>query len=981
MTSKNPFVRLGLLFGAVMVASVVLFTDVHAQFGRLEKNNWQAQWIWRPGDQFGNAWVAYRKTFDLAEKPAEAIASIAVDSKYWLWINGQMVVREGGLKRGPTPSDTYYDAVDIAEHLEPGPNTIAVLVWYWGRSGYSHLDSGKGGLLFEANIDGTLVKSDPSWLSQRHPSFGNTGAPVPNGRLPEHNIAFDARNGMSGWMNPGFNAGSWRPSDVQAYPPGGPWNRLFERPIPQWRDSGLQPYLNQPSFPFDAIGDTLLLKVPYHAHVTPYFRVEAPEGLVIDMRTDHYTTTSIDGVTKIYSVRTEYTTREGEQEFETPAWMSGDAVLYHFPPGVRVLDLQYRETSYDADFAGWFTSSDDLLNRLWIKARRTVAASMRDYFMETPDRERKQATGDGTIAILSALHSYDDRVHPLIRKFWSEFEAWRTPNGVFLSGVPGDWEIELSQQNLFAFGDLGLWNYYLHTGDIETIRSLYPAIREYLLLWDMQPNGLVAHRSTGWNWYDWGVNIDEPLIENAWYYIALRGAVKMASLTGSTADIPVWSARMETLKEAYNRELWDTNRYHTEGQFGRPDDRGNALAVLADFPTSLYRGHLNRLFRSEMHASPYMENFVAAALFHLGDADLAIARMKERYCDMIESESSTLWEFWDPNVASKSHQFGSGTLRTLSQYVAGIQPTEAGFKQMRIAPMIGALDRVDAGVPTQFGIASVRVETVDRPPEGEPVLTMGVSIPQGTSAIVGVPLRPGVLSRIEVADRTVWRDQNGVVAVDGVNPIEMTLTHVYFLVESGDWEFKEYLRPAPALFEAVKVLPVRDRSAVLSWKASDELSGIEYVIEERLNEAFESIATLPGLGTSEEARDYEHEIDEVTPGTHTYRVMATTNDGCYVYSDVVTYEVPNEHDLSISQVYPNPMNHSGRIVIGVEEAQRVRVEIVNSIGQRVALVTDQYMIPEEQYRLDIDAARLPSGAYAVVATGQSQATTRFVVVH
>ncbi|HEY5564165.1 MAG TPA: alpha-L-rhamnosidase C-terminal domain-containing protein, partial [Rhodothermia bacterium] len=770
--------------GAVLLASVTMFTDATGQFARLEKDDWQAHWIWRPGEHYGNAWIAYRKTFDLTDKPVYAIANIAVDSKYWLWVNGEMVVRDGGLKRGPTPLDTYYDVVDIAHYLEAGSNTIAVLVWYWGRSGFSHVDSGRGGLLFEADIDGVLIRSDNTWKTQRHPSFGWTGPPVPNFRLSEYNVLFDARQGMSGWMDPDFDAGSWQPAVMQAQPPGGPWNRLFERPIPQWRDSGLQPYVDAPAFPFESTGDTLVVSLPYGAQVTPYFRIEAPEGLTIDMRTDQYSTLSLDGVTKINSVRAEYITRSGEQDFEMPEWMSGEAVRYHFPAGVNVLDLKYRETGYDADFEGWFTSSDDLLNRLWIKARRTTALSMRGYLMETSDRERKQGTGDATLALLSALYSFDRRIDPLLRKYWSELEAWRRPDGVFLSGVPGNWGIELSQPNLYSFGDLGVWNYYLHTGDVETIRALYPAIRSYLLLWKLEPSGLIERRTTEWNWYDWGVNIDEPLIENAWYYLALRGAVKMAGLTGNPEDIPEWTSRMETLKAAYNRELWDVNRYHTEGQYGEPDDRGNALAILADFPTVPMRGHLNRLLRSEQHASPYMENFVLAALFHLGDADAAIARMKERYCEMIESDYSTLLEFWDSNTASKSHQFGSGTLRILSHYVAGIQPTEAGFKQMRIAPMIGALDWVDAGVPTVHGIASVRVETVDRPPQGDPALTMRVSIPSGTSAIVGVPLRPGVLSRIEVADRIVWEGERGVLAVDGVNPIEMTLSHVYFLVAS-----------------------------------------------------------------------------------------------------------------------------------------------------------------------------------------------------
>lgn len=980
----NPRLRTSrlvvLLSGALLFASG-LVSDATGQFSRLEKSDWKADWIWRAGEPYGNAWIAFRKTFDLGSQPAQAVANIAVDSKYWLWVNGVMVVRDGGLKRGPTPHDTYYDAVDLAQYLKAGSNTIAVLVWYWGRSAFSHVDSGKGGLLFEANIDGTLIKSDNSWKARRHPAFGWTDAPVPNYRLPEYNVEYDARNGMSGWMNPAFDAGSWQPAAIQAVPPGGPWHRLFERPIPQWRDSGLQAYEDAPAFPFVSTGDTLVVSLPYAAQVTPYFRIEAPEGLTIDMRTDQYSTLSIDGVTKIYSVRTVYMTGSGEQEFETPSWMSGEAVRYYFPAGVRVLDLKYRETGYDADFEGWFKSSDDFLDRLWIKARRTTALSMRGYLMETADRERKQGTGDATLALLSALYSFDRRIDPMARKYWSELEAWRRSDGVFLSGVPGNWGIELSQPNLYSFGDLGVWNYYLYTGDVETIRALYPAVRDYLLLWKMEPSGLVKHRETDWNWYDWGVNIDEPLIENAWYYLALRGAVKMARLTGNLSDLTEWHARMDKLKEAYNRILWAGNRYHTEGQFGEPDDRGNALAVLADFPTTVMRGQLNLLLRSQMHASPYMENFVEAALFHLGDADAAIARMKQRYCEMVESETTTLWEFWDGRIASKSHQFGTGTLRLLSGYVAGVQPTEGGFRSMRIVPMMGSLDWVDAGVPTKLGLVTVRVEVAARPGEGDPALRMRVQIPEGTTATVGVPLVPGVLSHIQVGDRTVWRDDSGMTGVNGVKPLEKNLTHVNFEVQPGEWEFWEYLKPPPARFDEVTVTGRQERGAVIQWKASEELSGTNYVVEERLNREFQSIATVDGVGDYDQTQDYRHEVDELTPGVHSYRVMAKTDDDCYVYSDVVQYEVPAKKSVSASSVYPNPMNSHGVFLLGVSDAQRVRVVVLNSVGQRVALLMDQYLVPDEQYRLNIDAANLPSGAYAVVATGKWQVARRFVVVH
>ena len=60
--------------------------------------------------------------------------NIAVDSKYWLWVNDSLVVFEGGLKRGPNSQDTYYDCIDISDFLRKGLNAISIQVWFWGKA-------------------------------------------------------------------------------------------------------------------------------------------------------------------------------------------------------------------------------------------------------------------------------------------------------------------------------------------------------------------------------------------------------------------------------------------------------------------------------------------------------------------------------------------------------------------------------------------------------------------------------------------------------------------------------------------------------------------------------------------------------------------------------------------------------------------------------------------------------------------------------
>src|SRR5262245_53864591 len=74
--------------------------------------SWTAKWIWAPTSS-ANQWVAFRRSFTLSSTPSKAVTQIAADSKYWLWVNGTLVVFEGQLKRGPNRADTYYDELDL----------------------------------------------------------------------------------------------------------------------------------------------------------------------------------------------------------------------------------------------------------------------------------------------------------------------------------------------------------------------------------------------------------------------------------------------------------------------------------------------------------------------------------------------------------------------------------------------------------------------------------------------------------------------------------------------------------------------------------------------------------------------------------------------------------------------------------------------------------------------------------------------------
>lgn len=152
----------------------------------------QAEIITYPAEVTPGSWLCFRKEISVEKDASHNLLKIAADSKYWLWINGELVVREGGLKRGPNPKDTYCDILQDVKGLVPGKNTIALLVWYFGKEGFSHRNSPTAGVSVDLTIGKRCYISDDSWKACIHPSFYIPKGIKPNYRLPESNIGFDA---------------------------------------------------------------------------------------------------------------------------------------------------------------------------------------------------------------------------------------------------------------------------------------------------------------------------------------------------------------------------------------------------------------------------------------------------------------------------------------------------------------------------------------------------------------------------------------------------------------------------------------------------------------------------------------------------------------------------------------------------------------------------------------------------------------------
>ncbi len=709
-----------------------------------QTKQWEGKWITSKECQSrSNSWICFHKHVTLPSLNGQTVyADIAVDSKYWLWINGEQVVFEGGLKRGPNPNDTYYDKVDITRYLKQGENSIALLMWYFGKEGFSHNSSGKAGLLFDCQTPDFKILSDGSWICKYYDAYEQTGAPFPNFRLPESNIRFNAQKEIVGWTDAGA-----RPKFSAALVLGeagmSPWNKLVERPIPLWKDYGMKDYVSIEKKEGEVV-DTYYCRLPYNCHATPYLDIEAPAGKEIRIQTDDYMGGSEP------NVRAEYITKSGRQAYESLGWMNGHTLIYEIPKDVKVHALKFRETGYQTEFTGTFTCNDDFLNRLREKAVRTLYVTMRDTYMDCPDRERSQWWGDEVNELGEAFYATDLNGHKLAYKGILELMGWQRADGVIFSPCPaGNWRTELPAQMLASIGYYGFYTYYFYSGNDTFIPLVYDGMKRYLHeVWKTDADGLVITRHGDWSWGDWGEHIDLNLLLNAWYYLALKSELEFAKILQKTADVQLIDGMMQRMEANFNKRFWTGKEYRSPEYKGETDDRGQALAVLAGFAQPKQYPLIYKVLQKEYHASPFMEKYVGEALFVMGYPTFALERTRTRFANMVNHPTySTLWEGWGIGAegfggGSINHAWSGGTLTLLSQYVAGISPLQPGFKEFQIRPQMGDLTSAQVTVDTRYGLIKADLQKKGKK------IHLTVDVPEGTTAVVvdrnkRIPLESG----------------------------------------------------------------------------------------------------------------------------------------------------------------------------------------------------------------------------------------------
>lgn len=752
-----------------------------------------AKWIWQEVNGPANTWVAFRKSFDLNEIHKKVIANIAVDTKYWLWINGEMVLFEGGLARGAAPNTNYYDAVNLAPYLKQGQNTIAILVWYWGRTRKVHDDSGKGGLLFHANLGNQQLVSNADWKMKVHPAYDSKsggGGKNPN-RVNAYNVKFDARKAMGDWSDKAWYTNSYDDSNWDKPVEKGnansnPWGTLVQRAIPQWNDRGLTNFealslksnKTQVNLPFKNTTDSIVVikaKLPFNQQITPYLKVNSTAGKTIVADMDN----------RFNMLKGTYITKEGVQSFESYSWINGHNVEYTIPPGVEVLELKYRWTGV-GEIQGTFETSDSYFTRLWWMARNTLYVCARDGYMDCPDRERGLWVGDVADQTGAVFYTLDEPGRLLLKKGIDNTIAYK--KGDTLQGLaPGfgayrGKSSELTGQSL-QYIDQGIWQYYYNTGDKATLENAYPAVLNYLKLWSMQANGLPKHRKGYANWVDWGIDSDPTPTNVILYFMALKAAKKMAVALGETKDIAWYDKRIISIQDNFENEYWQGNRYGSQKK--KIEERVSALAIISGLAKKEhYVTLVDSVLVPVQKSSPHMEWMAEEALMMAGEYDKGLERMKQRYKQQVNRKwLTTLYEKFLPKLKGTYNHAWNAPNYVLSKYIAGIKATSVAWETFEVKPNLAHMTSLKQVVPSVKGEITLNVKKEAKK------YSLSFNAPRKTEASVYIPKEGKVLSKIKVNGKDIWKKGTFKSNSDKVRFVKEDKDHVVFKVKEGFWTF------------------------------------------------------------------------------------------------------------------------------------------------------------------------------------------------
>lgn len=381
------------------------------------------------------------------------------------------------------------------------------------------------------------------------------------------------------------------------------------------------------------------------------------------------------------------------------------SMLYEFKPEIQ---------------RGSFRCNDEEVNKMWKVGAYTMQLTTRELFIDGIKRDRWMWSGD-------AYQSYLMNYHLC-------FDSQTVKNTIWaLRGKDPVTSHTNTILDYTFFWFLGIYDYYLFTGDQHFISQVYPRMQTLMdyVLGRTNENGMVEGLTGDWVFVDWADGFmdkhGELSFEQVLFAKSLETMALCAKLANNTADQSKYEKLSADLRAKLIPAFWNEtkkalvhNRLNgmQQAQITR---YANMFAVFFNYLSPEQKQEIKDsvlLNDSVMKIStPYMRFYELEALCALGEQETVMKEMKDYWGGMIREGATSFWEKYNPEDKgtqhlamygrpygkSLCHAWGASPIYLLGKYYLGIQPVKAGYSEFSITPTLGGLKWMEGAVPTPNG--------------------------------------------------------------------------------------------------------------------------------------------------------------------------------------------------------------------------------------------------------------------------------------
>lgn len=368
---------------------------------------------------------------------------------------------------------------------------------------------------------------------------------------------------------------------------------------------------------------------------------------------------------------------------------------------------------------GNFRSSDDELNRIWEISKYTMELTSREFFIDGIKRDRWIWSGDAYQSYLMNYYLFFDS--PLVKRTTLALRG-KEPVTSHINTI----------MDYTFYWFLGIYDYYLYTGDQQFIKQFYPRMQSLMdfCLQRRNKDGLMEGLAGDWVFIDWAEGLSKAgalSFEQLLFCRSLETMALCANVADDATAVQYYQQEADQLKQKIFANYWDEQKQafvHSRID-GKPTDHitrySNMFAIFFDYLNQKQQQGVkkNVLFNSQVPkiTTPYMRFYELEALCALQEQPYVLREIKNYWGGMLALGATSFWEEYDPEKEgaahyamygrpfgkSLCHAWGASPIYLLGKYFLGVQPTAPGYETYRVEPVLGGLEWMEGKVPTPNG--------------------------------------------------------------------------------------------------------------------------------------------------------------------------------------------------------------------------------------------------------------------------------------